>query len=224
MQRILEPEVMDSWQEALDYDAMDFVEVNTAFANLACDLGPNTGRLLDAGTGTARIPILLAQRCPEYQIIAIDLAENMLKLGQTHVDAAGLSAQIELALVDAKNLPYPAASFDMVISNSIVHHLPDPLPFLSEVQRVLKPGGVLLLRDLLRPATPKQVDALVDQIGPEYNDHQRQLFADSLRAAFTLAEIKALLDQAGFTDIHTYQSSDRHWTAQRPWKKIKPKN
>lgn len=238
LERVLEPEVMDTWDEAVDYDAMDFLAVNTAFSEAALALVPPTvtspSRLtvLDAGTGTARIPILInqllrQQQRPLWQITAIDLAASMLKLGAEHVAKAGLEAEIQLAQVDAKQLPYPDASFDLVISNSIVHHLPDPLPFLQEVRRVLKPYGGLLLRDLLRPAQDTLVQALVAQIDPEYNAHQQQLFADSLRAAFTLPEIQTLFRQAGFEvmnhleafgdlerGVRIYQSSDRHWTAE----------
>ncbi|MBL1175314.1 class I SAM-dependent methyltransferase [Pantanalinema sp. GBBB05] len=217
MQRVLEPEVMDTWEEAVEYDAMDFVEVNTAFANRAIALGLPTGLVLDAGTGTARIPIMIAQRCPQWQIIGIDLSKNMLKLGQENVDTAGLQAQISLECVDAKQLPYPDRHFDAVISNSIIHHLPDPLPFLQELKRVLKPNGGILLRDLLRPQDQVAVDQLVAAIGPEYNPHQRQLFRDSLCAAFRLEEIRALFDAAGLLDVKVNQSSDRHWTAERAW-------
>jgi ubiquinone/menaquinone biosynthesis C-methylase UbiE len=239
LKRVLEPEVMDTWDEAVDYDAMDFLAVNTAFSEVALALvptaqSPSRLAVLDAGTGTARIPILINQRLrqqqlPLWQITAIDLAASMLKLGSEHLAKAGLEAEIQLAQVDAKQLPYPDASFDLVISNSIVHHLPDPFPFLQEVRRVLKPNGGLLLRDLLRPAQDTLVQQLVAEIGPEYNPHQQQLFADSLRAAFTLPEIQTLFRQAGFEVINhaeksgdldrgvrIYQSSDRHWTAEQP--------
>ena len=59
MERVTEPEVMDSPQEAIEYDAMDFTDVNTDFAERAVELGPPEGLILDAGTGPARIPILL---------------------------------------------------------------------------------------------------------------------------------------------------------------------
>ena len=62
MDRILEPEVMDTWLEATAYDAMDFVSVNTAFANDAIALDPHAVKILDVGTGTARIPILMCQQ------------------------------------------------------------------------------------------------------------------------------------------------------------------
>jgi tRNA1(Val) A37 N6-methylase TrmN6 len=80
-----------------DYDAMDFTEVNTAFASEAIALAPAGGLMLDMGTGTARIPILIAQQAPEWQIQAIDLADHMLQIGHQHILAAGLQAQITLA-------------------------------------------------------------------------------------------------------------------------------
>lgn len=151
MQRVTEPEVMDSPQEAVEYDAMDFLEVNTAFAERALELGSPVGLILDAGTGTARIPILMCQRRPQWQVIGIDLAQSMLDVGRKNVEDSGLQQQIKLELVDAKQMPYPDAHFDMVVSNSIIHHLPNPLPFLQELKRVLKPNAAILLRDLIRP-------------------------------------------------------------------------
>jgi len=218
LERTLEPEVMDTWAEAIAYDAMDFTAVNQDFAELAIALGPpGAAHILDLGTGTARIPILIAQQRPQWQIVAIDLSENMLKVGANNVQAAGCQAQITLECVDAKQLPYREAQFDLVISNSIVHHLPDPLPCLREVQRVLKPGGGILLRDLLRPADRATVAALVARMGPAYDAHQAQLFHDSLCAAFTLAEVAAMVQTVGLANVQVYQSSDRHWTIARPW-------
>jgi SAM-dependent methyltransferase len=96
-----------------------------------------------------------------------------------------------------------------------LHHLPRPQIFLQEVKRVLKPQGFLLLRDLLRPDTPEQLDQMVNQIGPDYSDHQTQLFRDSLQAALTLPEIENLAQTLALSDLKIYQSSDRHWTIER---------
>jgi ubiquinone/menaquinone biosynthesis C-methylase UbiE len=215
MQRITEPEVMDSVQEAIEYDAMDFLKVNTAFAESAIALCPSSALILDAGTGTARIPIIICQHRPHWQIIGIDLAQSMLDVGKKNVEQAGLQQQIKLELVDAKQMPYPDAHFDMVVSNSIIHHLPTPLPFLQEIKRVLKPNGAIFIRDLLRPKTSEIVEILVNHYAADCNEHQKMLFRDSLHAAFTLDEINELMHQAGLERIHTYQSSDRHWTAER---------
>ncbi|HEY9651538.1 MAG TPA: class I SAM-dependent methyltransferase [Coleofasciculaceae cyanobacterium] len=215
MQRVTEPEVMDTVQEAIEYDTMDFTDVNTDFSDRAIELGPPSGLILDAGTGTARIPILMCQRRPQWQIIGIDLAQSMLDVGQTNIQQAGLQHQITLELVDAKQMPYPDAQFDMVVSNSIIHHLPDPLPFFQELKRVLKPNGAILLRDLLRPASKEIVDEIVERVAGECNNHQKELFRDSLHAAFTLDEVNELMQKASLEDVNIYQSSDRHWTAQR---------
>ena len=181
MQRVLEPEVMDTLQEAIEYDAMDFTNVNTAFAEHAISLGAS-GLVLDAGTGTARIPILicqlLCQRRPDLQIIGIDLAENML--------------------------PYQDEQFDMVMSNSLVHHLPDPIPFFTEIKRVLKPNGAIFIRDLLRPVNEATINSIVESVGTEYNEHQRILFRDSLHAAFTIPEVEEMLEIAGITGVKVY--------------------
>lgn len=217
MERILEPEVMDTWEDAIEYDSMDFREVNTAFAEAAIAVGPPSGLILDAGTGTARIPIEIARKRPQWQIIAVDLSANMLKVGDRNVREAGLENRIQLDFIDAKKMPYPNGHFDAIISNSIVHHLPDPIPFFDELKRLLKPNGGLFLRDLMRPDDRATVDALVAAIGSEYNDYQTKLFRDSLHAAFTVAEIREMLDTAGLKGVKVYQSSDRHWTAERQW-------
>jgi len=217
MQRILEPEVMDTSSEAIEYDAMDFTAVNTAFAQRTSELGPQSGLVLDAGTGTARIPILICQKCPQLEIIASDLSKNMLLIASKNVEQAGLQKQISLELADSKQLPYQDGQFDMVISNSIVHHLPDPLPFFLEIKRVLKPNGAIFIRDLLRPTDEATMNALVDSIGDDYDEHQKMLFRDSLHAAFTLNEVKEIVQNAGLEGVKVYQSSELHWTAERKY-------
>ena len=176
MQRVLEPEVMDTWEESVAYDAMDFTVINKAFAERTIALAPESALVLDAGTGTARIPILLCQQRPQWQVIGIDRSKMMLQIGAANVKQAGLQAQITLADEDASQLPYPDDYFDAVVSNSLVHHLPEPLPFLQELKRVLKPHGAIVLRDLLRPMDFATVDALVGSIGDGYDAHQQKLF------------------------------------------------
>jgi ubiquinone/menaquinone biosynthesis C-methylase UbiE len=215
MDRILEPEVMDTWLEATAYDAMDFVVVNTAFAADAISLDPSAIKILDVGTGTARIPILMCQQQPQYLITGVDLAQSMLIIGRSNVEAAGLNQRIRLERVDSKRMPYPDLEFDMLISNSLVHHLPDPLSFFGEIKRLVKPGGAILIRDLIRPENDRIVNEIVEKIAGDYNPHQRQLFYDSLKAALTLDEVQALIDRIKLPNVKLTQSSDLHWTIER---------
>ena len=215
MNRILEPEVMDTWLEATAYDAMDFESVNSGFATDAIDLDPHAIKILDVGTGTARIPILMCQQRPQYLITAIDLAQSMLIIGQRNVEEAGLNQRIRLERVDSKRMPYPDLEFDMVVSNSLVHHIPDPLSLFQEIKRLVRPGGAILIRDLIRPESDDVVNQLVAKIGEDYDPHQQQLFRDSLTAALTLVEVQELIDRVGLAQVELAQSSELHWTIKR---------
>ncbi len=206
---------MDTWLEATAYDAMDFESVNTAFTTDAIDLDPHAIKILDVGTGTARIPILMCQQRPQYLITAIDLAQSMLIIGQRNVEAAGLNQRIRLDRVDSKRMPYPDLEFDMIVSNSLVHHVPDPLSLFQEFKRLVRPGGAILIRDLIRPENGTIVNNLVAKIGEGYDAHQQQLFRDSLNAALTLTEVQELIDRVGLAQVKLSQSSDLHWTIER---------
>src|SRR5918999_766324 len=105
--RVLEPEVMDSAEEAADYDAMDHAAVNRAFIDDLLAYGPLTGNVLDLGTGTALIPIELCRRTEDVRVMAVDAAVSMLELARFNLEVAGLTERIQLAHVDAKQLPYP---------------------------------------------------------------------------------------------------------------------
>jgi ubiquinone/menaquinone biosynthesis C-methylase UbiE len=212
LQRVLEPEVMDSHEEARDYDAMDHGAVNARFCEDLLALGPDLRRTLDVGTGTAQIPIELCKRSTEARVFAIDLAESMLHLGARNVERAGLSGVVTLGLVDAKSLAGAWGSFSTVMSNSIVHHIPEPASVLAEMWRVLAPSGVLFVRDLVRPADDASVHAIVDTYAKNEPRHARDLFEASLRAALTLDEVRELVRALGIPAEAVQMSSDRHFT------------
>jgi ubiquinone/menaquinone biosynthesis C-methylase UbiE len=214
LSRVLEPEVMDSAEEARDYDAMDHSTVNRIFVQDFLAIWPGDGPILDVGTGTAQIPIQLCRQAPKVQITAIDLAEHMLAVGRENVQRAGLAERIQLERIDAKKMPYAAGSFAAVISNSIVHHIPEPKQALAEMVRVTRPGGVLFVRDLLRPADKATLDHIVKTYAGDANAHQQKMFADSLHAALSLVELRAMIASLGLVPEHVRQTSDRHWTWQ----------
>ncbi|MFM6064905.1 MAG: SAM-dependent methyltransferase, partial [Microcystis panniformis] len=81
------------------------------------------------------------------------------------------------------------------------------------IKRVLKPHGGIFLRDLFRPDSEEIIQGMVREIDPNFSPRQAQLFQDSMRAAFTLAEIEDLIQQSGLKNVKIYQSSNRHWTA-----------
>lgn len=218
LRRVLEPEVMDTAEEARDYDAMDHATVNRAFVDDLLAGGVVRGDVIDLGTGTAQIPILLCQTVEECRVMAIDLSVAMLDLARLNIEVNSLIDRISLAQIDSKNLLYDDDQFDVVMSNSIVHHIPDPRVVLSEAVRVARPGGRLFFRDLLRPGDDATVDHLVANYAAEADAHQRRMFDDSLRAALSLDEIRELVTALGFSPDSVAATSDRHWT----WDVVKP--
>jgi ubiquinone/menaquinone biosynthesis C-methylase UbiE len=211
--RVLEPELMDDAAEAEAYDAMDHRQVNEAFVNDLLAAGLPGEKVVDLGTGTARIPIILCQADPSVRVLAIDAAIHMLERAIVNIDIAGLRDRIQLASADVKSLAdFEDGTCDCVISNTLLHHLPDPGAALSEACRIVRPGGRIFIRDLMRPASARQVDRLVAlHAGSEPPDSQ-QLLRQSLHAALTLAEIKQLVQRFGLPDDCVAATSDRHWT------------
>ncbi len=222
--RILEPEVMDTTAEAQDYNSMDHGDVNRRFvddflsavarseiAKQLADSG-DPAQFLDVGTGTALIPIELCGRELNCRVVGIDLAEEMLKVGRQNVEQAKLESAVSLEQIDAKKMPYGDGEFDAVISNSIVHHIPEPMGVFREMVRVVRPGGNLFVRDLLRPDSLDELERLVGLYAGEENEHQQQMFRESLHAALTLKEVQLLLSEVGLAAECAKQTSDRHWT------------
>jgi ubiquinone/menaquinone biosynthesis C-methylase UbiE len=210
--RVLEPEVMDSRAEARDYDAMAHGEVNRVFVADFLAVWDGGNPILDVGTGTAQIPIELCRQAPAAQIVAVDRAHEMLRVAEDNVRRAGLETRLELEICDAKSMPYADERFGAVITNSIVHHIPEPRRVLGEMLRVLRPGGKLFVRDLLRPDDEATLQQLVARYAGDANSHQRQMFSASLHAALTLTEIRQLVAGMGCDLSSVQQTSDRHWT------------
>jgi ubiquinone/menaquinone biosynthesis C-methylase UbiE len=217
--RILEPEIMDSADDACEYDAMDHSAVNAQFVtDLLGHLNCSPLQILDLGAGTAQIPIEIARRALYTHITAVDAAPSMLAVASANIAAANLTNRVDPILADAKCLPFSDDSFHAVISNSILHHIADPRAVVGEAIRATARGGLLFHRDLARPTDEPRLQHLVETYAGTATDYQRKLFADSLRAALTLEEIRELVASFDFPCDTVQMTSDRHWT----WSATKP--
>jgi ubiquinone/menaquinone biosynthesis C-methylase UbiE len=215
LERIQEQEVLDSERDALEYASFDNGAVNAEFVVRALELAPANGLVLDVGTGPGDISVLLAQRAPGLRIVAIDLGEHMLALARANVERAGLAERIAVSRRDAKATGLPPAHFDMVICNSLVHHVADPEALFRELRRVARPEAAFFIKDLHRPASKAELDQLVETYAAGCTAYQRQSFFDSLHSGLTVAEIEALCARIGWHDIDLRRCSDRHWCIER---------
>ncbi len=217
MGRILESEVMDDDLEAeayLDGVATRHLErLDGTCIEAVLALRPALrARVLDVGTGTGSIPIRLARARPDLRITAVDLSAPMLARARRGARQAGVS--ITFRRGSARRLPFRTSSFDLVLSNSLLHHLPDPLPALDEFARVLRPEGSLFVRDLRRPPD-RSIARHIRHHGRYYRGLMRKLFADSVRAAYTLREIRAAVDNSRLPGVDVRRMFTTYWVIEK---------
>jgi demethylmenaquinone methyltransferase / 2-methoxy-6-polyprenyl-1,4-benzoquinol methylase len=98
------------------------------------------GVVLDVASGTAGVAMQLARRTGAH-VAGVDLTEQMLRRGRRNVSAAGLGGRIALACGRAEQLPFPDASFDALTFTYLLRYVDDPRATLTELARVVKPGG-----------------------------------------------------------------------------------
>jgi ubiquinone/menaquinone biosynthesis C-methylase UbiE len=207
-----EPEIMDLPEEAEAYARADFSDVNDAFVRRLLELaGPReTARAVDLGCGPADIPIRLLRIRPRWRVAAVDASPAMLDLARKAVAQAGLAHAVDFVLADAKSRALPDAAFDVVFSNSILHHIADVAPFWAQVRRIAAPRALLFLRDLARPAEATEAAAIVARYAGNESPLLREEFQRSLLAAYTPDEVRRQLADAGLDRLTVTMVTDRH--------------
>lgn len=210
--RVLEPELMDDPAQADAYARADFAEENQGFVDRFKEYFPefSQGLVLDLGCGPADIPIRFAKLYPACQIMGVDASAPMIQLGEQAVKQAGLTGRITLRCERYEDVA-GARIVDAVISNSLLHHLPNPLQFWQKLRQLVKPGAPVLVMDLLRPESPEAAQAIVDQYAANEPDILRRDFYNSLLAAFTEDEIGSQLARMNLTRLLIDIPDDRHW-------------
>ena len=212
---------MATAEEAAGYDSMDHSAVNEQFVadyfeclekhGLSAAGPPSL--IVDLGTGTAQIPIRLSQSMASRTVVlACDLSVAMLRTAGQNICRAECSTTVIPAFCNSRQLPLRDQSCFRIISNSLIHHVPDPVEVFREIRRVAAPGAVVFVRDLLRPADSALVDRLVKRWAGYATAHQQEMFRKSLWAALTLSEAWESVSSAGFDRGCVEQTSDRHWT------------
>ncbi len=212
MERRCEPEIMEGAEQARVYAHADFAEENQAFVNQFSALFPEVeaGTVLDLGCGPADIPVRLLRSRPAMRVIGVDASEPMLQWAREAVRRAGLDDRIHLLCrrIQECRLDRPA---DAVISNSLAHHVPNPLQFWYAVKTLAAPGAPVLVMDLLRPDTPDEARALVDRYAADEPAQLRHDFYGSLLSAFTEDEVAAHLAELNLSRLLIDVPDDRHW-------------
>jgi ubiquinone/menaquinone biosynthesis C-methylase UbiE len=116
-----------------------------------------SGTILDLGTGPGDLPIEIAKKSPEIQIVGIDLSRKLIHMARSNASTAGLTDRLNFQLGNAAALDFEDSFFDMVISTGMLHSIKEPAKVLQEIYRVLKTGREAWIFD------PAKVTSAVDR-------------------------------------------------------------
>jgi arsenite methyltransferase len=157
-----------------------------------CDLRAGQ-QLLEVGCGSGHTACTVAKEHQAF-VVAVDLEPHLLERARERARSMHVADRVALARADARRLPFPDASFDGVICESVLAFLEDKAPAVKEFHRVLKPGGFLVNNEVtfltpppddflaaIRGAAPKVPGALAVPVDPQ--EHRR------------------LLEEAGFVSV-----------------------
>ena len=212
MDRTLEPELMDDPEQALIYARADFEQENQGFVDRFREYFPDfsEGHVVDLGCGPGDIPIRFARVFPSCRITGVDASAPMLRLAEDAVQQAGLSGCITFRCERFQDFA-GANVADAAISNSLLHHVPNPLQFWHKLRLAVKSGSPVLVMDLLRPDSPQEAQAIVDRYAAKEPEILRRDFYHSLLAAFTEDEVAAQLAEMNLSRLMVDVPDDRHW-------------
>lgn len=214
---------MDDDDQALAYARADFDDPHSDFVNHfrqcfgRADIG---GYVVDLGCGPGDISFRFAREFPRCRIHAVDGSAAMLKYGRELLSGVpDVDGRVEFFQSILPGAELPCREYDAVISNSLLHHLADPLVLWREVVRLSLPGAPVFVMDLRRPDSPAVARKLVDRYTGREPEILRRDFYNSLLAAFRPEEIRKQFQRAGLEGFEVAEVGDRHlimW-GMAPW-------
>lgn len=215
MERIPEPELMDDQEQAAAYAEADWSESHGKIPGyFRKRFGPlDHGCLLDLGCGAADVTIRFMKAFPGVMAVGVDGSEAMVDFGRRHIREAGLESRITL---ERRYLPDPSLEkhgFDAAISNSLLHHMADPVTLWRSASGSVKRGSPVMIVDLLRPPDHETAVRLVAQHASGAPPILQRDFTASLHAAYTADEVRRQLLAAGLSGFQVAEVDDIHFVA-----------
>lgn len=213
MKRIPEPELMDQPEQAFAYAMADFSEPDTQFILLFQEeFGTHIkGYVLDLGCGPGNISFRFARAYPDCIVHGVDGSSEMIRLAKDFLirerELIERVVFIEGILPDIKPL---GQFYDVIISNSLLHHLHNPAVLWDTIKRFSRKGTIIFIRDLIRPPSQEDARRIVETYSGNEPEILKRDFYNSLLASFREEEVKEQLLKAGLNQMWIRRVSDRH--------------
>ena len=215
MERVSETELMEDEEQAKAYAFADFSTPHDLFIDLFrekfSDIHPGFNDVvLDLGCGPCDITRRFANAYSDASFHAVDGAAEMLKHASELNQKENLSQKIKLIEACLPNLELPQVFYHAIISNSLLHHLQNPFVLWETIQNHAKPFAHVFVMDLVRPVDEQTVQFLSNEYAANEPDILKRDFENSLRAAYTVKEVRQQLEEMGLIKLQVEEVSDRH--------------
>jgi len=213
MKRIVEPEVMSAAEQAGAYARADFEAAHSSYPKLFAERFPRRPKralALDLGCGPCDVTMRFAKANPGYTFHAVDGSAAMLRFARGALTREKFLRRIKLIEGFIPGAPIPRRAYDVIISSSFLHHLHEPQVLWQTVRKYSKRGTIVFVPDLRRPATKAGARTMVKRYSGSEPAVLRRDFYNSLLAAFTPAEVRRQLQQAGLEELLVEIVGDRH--------------
>lgn len=174
------------------------------------DASRNIDKVLDLGCGTADLDIELAKQLDDVHILAVDGSSKMLDIARQRIRDEKLSDSIEVKNGRLPNLEIAPGDYDIIISKDLLHHIPDPLDFWHEVERLANDHTLIYVMDLVRPGSKDEAKKIVETVAQNEPEILQLDFYNSLLAAFTIEELKAQIEKTTL-NFHIDKLGERHF-------------
>ena len=219
MPRTPEPELMNQAEQVQAYADADFEKPHGQFIKLLEKrIGPTRtrGRALDLGCGPGDITYRFAEARPGWSIQAVDGASAMIDCAKRDPRALRMSGRIHFLCARLPDWEPTDPTFDLVISNSLLHHLADPFHLWNAIRDFTSPNAEIFIMDLKRPSSQNSVNSLVERYAGDEPAVLKRDFEASLHAAYRTDEVSEQFERVGLDHLTIEEISDRHWIVHGP--------
>ena len=210
MKRVPESELMTGSAQADAYASADFTESNSIFINQLFEMFEinKETKILDIGCGDGEIPINIYKK-QVCNITAVDGSQSMLNEFYKKLKISKIK-KIKIINAMLNDELLTNEKFDIVMSNSLIHHVKDVSLYWHNLIRLINKTGMIMCMDLERPSSEARLKRILNTYGGS-NSILKNDFENSLRAAYTLDEIKLQLVKINEIAFTAKQVSDRHF-------------
>lgn len=158
------------------------------------EVGFGPGKALEIGPGPLPLGLFFCKQT-QWEVVGVDISEEMIDLARNVVAQEDLKGRYRAKLANAESLPFDTGTFDLIFTSGSLHHWLSPEKVFQEIERVLAPGGTVVIFDLCREVfvTEEEFSQVMDTVEEQY----REGLLDSLKAAYIPQEIYNLLQTSG---------------------------